>query len=405
MKKTLIIILMILFSFSLLSCNKINDSNTESNEETNNSQEQTKPGNNENNEDVKTNLEGNEGSEGKTEFIPDDGNGSTAVVEESSSITYLKSLFGENIDIYTNSDRNPYGIDLNKYGSNVTAYFYEPDFVNNLDPYINVDKTEFYNNYEKATSYEDAYYRSKHYLLSGDITDQVYLPTDGKITEEEKAVRLTDATYVLDADGNYLAYIPNVIDGDNYIIFYGAAYISLNEIGAYLLAFGSVPANQISKKGSSGQSQAISLWGKYGRVNDSEFYGNTGKYPYEPDLPTNDVVLYHEIDFGTVGEYATGYGQQTTYNNGSKITRGAARLVYVADKNVTKIEERFVFYTYNHYNDFQEYLNYHNGWGVRFGNESAGNPYCSSSSDYYNNNCVPPTQYSEVLIKKYSEII
>ena len=324
--------------------------------------------------------------------------------------SYLNELFGDDIDIYTNEDRNPYGVNLNKYGSNVKAYFYEPDLTNTPDPYINVNKTEFYANYERATTYEDAYYRTKHYLMSGDITDQSYLPPNGKIMEDDKAVRITDATYVLDPDGNYLAYIPNVVNGDNYIIFYGAAYTSLNDVAAYLLAFGSIPANQISKKGSSGQSQAISLWGKYGRVNDSEFYGNTSSYPYEPDLPKNNTLLYHEIDFGTTGGYTTsnslGYSRtQTIYNNGSKITRGAARLVYVADSNVTKIDDRFVFYTYTHYNDFQEYLNYHNGWGTRFGNESAGNEYCSGKDDYYSLNCVPPTQYPEVLLKKYSELI
>jgi hypothetical protein len=31
-----------------------------------------------------------------------------------------------------------------------------------------------------------------------------------------------------------------------------------------------------------------------------------------------------------------------------------------------------VFYTYNHYNDFQEYLNYYGGWGEMFGNVTGG---------------------------------
>lgn len=328
--------------------------------------------------------------------------------------SYLYELFGDNITIYTNEEENPYGIDLNNYGSNVKAYIYEPDLTSVTDPYQNVNKEEFYNNYERAKTYEEAYYRSKHFLMSGDIKDQYYLPNnDGKIMVEEKAIRITDATYVLDTQGNYLAYIPNVVNEENYILFYGAAYVTLNDVAAYLLAFGTPPINQISKKSSSGQTQAISLWGKYGRVNDSRFSGDTSKYPYEPKLPNilgSNAVLYHEIDFGTTGGYTTknslGFNKtQTIYNNGSRITRGAARLVYVADTSITKIDERYVFYTYNHYNDFQEYLNYHDGWGIRFGNESAGNEYCSGTSDYYDLGCIPPTKYPEALLKKYQDII
>ena len=43
--------------------------------------------------------------------------------------------------------------------------------------------------------------------MSGDITDQKHLPVDGKLMEEDKAIKYTDATYVLDADGKYLAYV------------------------------------------------------------------------------------------------------------------------------------------------------------------------------------------------------
>ena len=383
MKKFLLLILIALFSFSLLSCDKNNDSKIDDNEQTTTVED-------------KTEQDGNT-EEGKTES--NTGNENTPVVDELSSITYLKSIFGEDIDIYTNSERNPYGVDLSKYGNNVNVYFYEPDFTNNPDPYINVNKTEFYAEYKPATTYEDAIYRTKHYLMSGDITDQKHLPVEGKLMEEDKAIKYTDATYVLDADGKYLAYVPNVIDGDNYIIFYGAAYTSLNEVASYLLAFGSVPANQIKNK--KGQNQAISNWGKYGRVNDNEFYGDPS-YKYEPDIPTNDRYLIHEIDFGTTGDYYTGTRYQSLYNNGYSITRGAARLVYTADASVKSINERYVFYTYNHYNDFQEYLNYHNGWGIRFGNESAGNRYCSGKNDY-DSSFTPPTQCPETLLKKYSD--
>lgn len=325
------------------------------------------------------------------------------------SKSYLNTLFGDDIDIYTNNEENPYNIDLNKYGSDVVAYFYEPKLSTTPDPYTNVNKTEFYADYAPATSYEDAYYRTQHKLMSGDISDQYYLPTEGKKVEDGKAIRATTATYVLDTDGDYLAYIPNTAEGEEYIIFYGAAYTSLNEVAAYLLAFGDVPANQITNKNSTGQSQAISNWGKYGRVNNGVFSGNPSKYPFQPLLPNIFDIEYREMDFGTTGGYVNSnsngtYYSQKLYNNGSKIDRGAARFVYVSDSNIKNIDERYVFYTYNHYNDFQEYLNYHNGWGYRFGNQSAGNEYCGGSKDFYALNCVSPTPYITTILKKYNEL-
>lgn len=74
--------------------------------------------------------------------------------------------------------------------------------------------------------------------------------------------------------------------------------------------------------------------------------------------------------------------------------RGAARIVYTRyDKNgdnIIDINERYVFYTYNHYNDFQEYLNYEGGWGVMFGNITGGGK-LSSKTDYN------PTLYVAVV--------
>jgi hypothetical protein len=66
------------------------------------------------------------------------------------------------------------------------------------------------------------------------------------------------------------------------------------------------------------------------------------------------------------------------------ITRGAARIVYARfDKNnnhIIEADEKFVFYTYNHYNDFQEYLNYFGGWGKMFGNITGGGEISSKTN-------------------------
>ena len=54
---------------------------------------------------------------------------------------------------------------------------------------------------------------------------------------------------------------------------------------------------------------------------------------------------------------------------------------------ITSLEDRYVFYTYNHYNDFQEYLNYQNGWGEMFGNITGGGDISSYDPNF------PPTDY------------
>ena len=40
------------------------------------------------------------------------------------------------------------------------------------DPYASVTKDEFYADYKPAISYKDAYYRTQHNFMSGDIADQ-----------------------------------------------------------------------------------------------------------------------------------------------------------------------------------------------------------------------------------------
>ena len=310
---------------------------------------------------------------------------------------YIYELFGQEVNVYTDDERNPYGVDLSKYGSDVVAVFYNPDLDSYSDPYVNVDKKDFYNNYEAATTYEDAYYRTKHHLMSGDITPQDHLAEEG-FNESDSYIKCSTATYVLDADGNYLAYIPNTNNTDNHIIFYGAAYTSLDEVAAYILAFGEQPINTNYDKND--KSLSIATWGIYGRVNNGTFRA-TSSYKYQPSFPSGYTWI--ESDFGTNGGFYVGSGTVGRYNNGTTITRGTARLVYSNMPGIKPIDNRYVFYTYNHYNDFQEYLNYDNGWSIRYGNESAGNPYCSGKGDWkdsYNS----PTQRPKYLFKTYNEL-
>ncbi len=264
------------------------------------------------------------------------------------------------------------------------------------DPYKNVDKIEFYANYKPATNYWDAYYRTIHFLMSGSIAEQDQEPTVAENQPKENGLFIRNTSALFSSDGN----IYYIIDAEGNIVnkvYKGGAYVTLEEVAAYVFAFGEIPPNYTTSKKTSPSS---SPWGKYLRLNHTQFSGNTSKYPYEPELPNisgcGGDLKYYEMDIGTTGTDCDPSYSAVIYNNGSKITRGAARIVYTRyDKNGDKIidvNEKYLFYTYNHYNDFQEYLNYEGGWGEMFGNITGG----GTISSKYNYN---PTDYVAVVRK------
>ncbi len=274
------------------------------------------------------------------------------------------------------------------------------------DPYEGISKDDFYADYTPACCYEDACYRTKHCLMSGylEVPDQYptissYQPTD----DSGMLIRNTDC-YYLDDGNTYVvvdAYGKEVLR-----IYKGAAYITLEEVAAYMYAFGgsnkNLPANYTSSKSTKPTNNP---WGIFLRVNHSFFKGDTDKYPYEPELPNisgcGGSAQYYEMDIGTTGTY-TGDGYTVKmYNDGTTITRGAARIVYTRQdlnrNGVYENDEVFVFYTANHYNDFREYLNYYGGWGEIFGNETGGGK-LSSKYDYN------PTPYVPTAYASFQEL-
>lgn len=271
------------------------------------------------------------------------------------------------------------------------------------DPYTGVSYDEFHNakTYKKATSYKDAQYRTDHNLMSGDISAQDQAPTIAEnrpyYVQNGKTTFYRNSTVLFLDGGN--TYI--VFDADGYVInliYKGGAYVTLEEVAAYVMAFGDVPVNYTAKKS---PSPASSPWKAYLRANHSNFSGSTSTYPYEPVLPNisgcGGTYNYKEIDIGTTGTDCDPSRTPKIYNDGKTITRGAARIVYAQSDGGTRftdINERYVFYTYNHYNDFQEYLNYQYGWGEMFGNITGGGT-LSSKTDYN------PTSYVTVAMHAF----
>lgn len=265
--------------------------------------------------------------------------------------------------------------------------------------YENIDKEEFYANYTKAIDASDAKARSDNYLMSGDISKQDQEPTISSYQPTSGNKLVKNSTYTFSSDNlSYDIYDENGDFANR--IFKNGAYITLEEVAAYVFAFGDVPVNYYEDRNDYPKPYE-SPWREYLRLNNSKFSGDTSKYKYEPELPRisgcGGDLIYYEIDIGTTGTDCDPSYDIADYNDGRKITRGAARIVYSAKYTngqlIKNLEDRYVFYTYNHYNDFQEYLNYENGRGKIFGNVTGG----SKLNKYDRNN--PPTEYPEVVYR------
>ena len=316
------------------------------------------------------------------EFIINDGEDSAYIVGNKVYIT----------------NENPVCI-VGKIGGVYSNEIYINDTSINEDPYLNISQYEFYSNYTPAKSYIDSYYRSLHGFMSGSIEPQRPEPTPSKYQPKENGLFLRNSFAKYSQDGNTY-YVVDAYGNVVNEIYKGGGYVTLEEVAAYIFAFGEIPANYVEGKS---EKPGNSIWGEYLRLNNSYFSGDTSRYPYEPVLPNirgcGGDLYYYEVDIGTTGTDCDPRYPARNYNNGSSISRGAARIVYTrydANKNkIIDINEKYLFYTYNHYNDFQEYLNYQGGWGEMFGNITGGGEISSSSN--YN-----PTSYVQVIFKDFT---
>jgi hypothetical protein len=251
-------------------------------------------------------------------------------------------------------------------------------------------RNEFYGDSDPADSYEEAIERSSRGEISGADKVPYQAPTISIYRPSINGVYIRNGEPYYEDENTYV--VVDAYGNEIFRVYRGGGYITLEEVAAYVYAFGEPPANHSSSKRTKPRD---SIWGEYLRVNNTKFSGNTSKYPYEPELPRisgcGGDLQYWEMDIGTTGtDCDPGYRAQL-YNDGNTITRGAARIVYTwNDLNYNGITDGndivYVFYTYNHYNDFQEYLNYFGGWGDIFGNVTGGG--VISSKTNYN-----PTSY------------
>lgn len=264
------------------------------------------------------------------------------------------------------------------------------------DPYVGMTATEFYQDYTVACCSQNAAYRTKHGFLSGELTVPDQAPTLSTTRPKNGNFYVRNSEMLLSADGNTYTVV-DVYGNAAFNVYRDGAYITLEEVAAYVYAFGTYPKNHSTSKKTK---PTESTWGEYLRVNHTKFSGNTSNYPYEPELPNitgcGGSLQYYEMDIGTTGTTCDPNYSAALYNNGTKITRGAARIVYGKNdlnrNGKYEIGEFHVFYTYNHYNDFQEYLNYQGGWGEMFGNITGGGS-ISSEYDY------APTPYVPVVLQ------
>ncbi|MBQ5661932.1 MAG: hypothetical protein IIV17_02705, partial [Clostridia bacterium] len=133
------------------------------------------------------------------------------------------------------------------------------------DPYTDVDREAFYANYTPAVSAEDAYYRTLHGLLSGSIEEQDQAPTLSTVRPMENGLYLRNSDTLYSEDGDTY-YVMNAMGEVVNRIYREGAYVTLEEVAAYLFAFGDVPPNYLEKK--SGNPRE-SVWGEYLRLNHS----------------------------------------------------------------------------------------------------------------------------------------
>ena len=139
-------------------------------------------------------------------------------------------------------------------------------------------------------------------------------------------------------------------------------YIEPDDVALYYQGFGTYPDNYQYDDGTTATRKSyIVTYGTSARLYSKDYSSNTG---YMTQLPAVNEYKYVELDIG-------GASTNPSYNNGTSISRGTYRLVVVY-KGCTQYGNTnpVIFYTQDHYSNFQEFYNYAGGWGPSFAGRS-----------------------------------
>jgi len=168
-----------------------------------------------------------------------------------------------------------------------------------------------------------------------------------RVTPTVSSSDVSDVYNVAFEDGKYVGTKITAISEDNDCLNY-------QDVCLYYEAFRQFPPNYKTTN------KAAISYGVNGRLvshyNKASYHSSND---YTVKLGTfNDATAgdYYELDIDLDG----------TYNNGGSLTRGAGRVVIVADGLTDYGTEPVCFYTYDHYADFVEFYNFYEGWSPLF---------------------------------------
>ncbi|MCI2111331.1 MAG: hypothetical protein LKK13_03190 [Bacilli bacterium] len=190
---------------------------------------------------------------------------------------------------------------------------------------------------------------------------------DPKAIEGKKAYRVEPKT--AESGSSSLGVYSVALSGGSYvstltkILTEGTYYTDREDVAAYWIGFGELPANYVNADGDHSSScqdtkdkgyeiygESTRLWFTYHR--DDGYMTQVPEYNPDGSKPT-----YYEIDIAS--SWSSYYG-----------SRGALRLVGMPYGLVQYGADPVIFYTSDHYGTFSEYYNYSGGWGAVFADRS-----------------------------------
>jgi hypothetical protein len=167
------------------------------------------------------------------------------------------------------------------------------------------------------------------------------------VTPEVSSSNSTEVYNVTFADGKYVGTKITTIAQDSDCLNY-------QDVCLYYEAFRQFPPNYKSSKAAA---VAYGLNGRYVSTYSKASYHSDNDYTEKLGTFNDESAgYYYELDIDLDG----------TYNDGRSITRGAGRVVIVADGLTDYGTEPVCFYTYDHYADFVEFYNFYQGWSPLF---------------------------------------